>query len=174
MSETSNTSSRATTGLFTHSQIRHLMRVEFGRAQRYRYTLACLQISVDRIEQLRDLYGYESKETILDDVVRLLQEGTRGCDYLGRSTDDRLLVVMPHTDGPGAESAATRLIESARRLGFEAEGRRLQVTISVGASHFGDENTLFFDSLVDASEAALRDAMDGGGDRYVYREPSSA
>ena len=45
-------------GVFSLSQIRHLMRVEFGRAQRYGYPLSCLVISVDRLDSLRDLVTY--------------------------------------------------------------------------------------------------------------------
>ena len=159
--------------LFSHTQIRHLMRVEFGRAQRYGYGLACLQIAVDRIDHLRDLYGYDAKEAILGDVVRLLQDNTRGCDYLGRSTDDRLMAVLPHTDEAGSRSAAQRLLEAARRIDFQAEGRRVQVSLSIGASDFTDENTLFFDALVDSSSAALAAAVEAGGDRFEYRSPGA-
>src|SRR5262245_695952 len=83
-------------GVFSLSQIRHLMRVEFGRAQRYGYPLSCLVIGIDRLESLRDLYGYEFRESLLEAVIELLQEETRTCDYLGRLMDDRLMAILPH------------------------------------------------------------------------------
>lgn len=169
----SKESTRSRAGVFSHSQIRHLMRVEFGRAQRYGYPISYIQICVDRLDQLRDLYGYESKETILEDVVGLLQEETRGCDYLGKSTDDRLSVILPHTNQHGAEAVGQRLLEAARGLVFEADGRRLKVTLSVGAAHYEAENTLFFDALVKASEDALGAALSAGGDTFVYRDPGA-
>ena len=82
-------SSEPGAGVFSLSQIRHLMRVEFGRAQRYGYPLSALVIAVDRLDELRDRFGYEFRETVLEAVIELLQEETRTCDYLGRLMDDR-------------------------------------------------------------------------------------
>src|SRR5438552_11911730 len=89
-------------GLFSVAQIQHILRVEFARAQRYRYALACLMISVDQLESLRDLCGYEIKEQVLESVVGLLQNATRTSDFLGRTADDRLAVLIPHTPKEGA------------------------------------------------------------------------
>ncbi len=159
-------------GLFSLSQIMHLMRVEYGRSQRYRYPLVCMMVGVDRLAHLRDLYGYDSKETILDEVVRLLQSETRSCDFLGRLVDDRLLCVAPHTDPQGARALANRLLDGVRKLHFDGGGRPLQVTVSIGASHTTGEDTLFFDTLLAASESALAEAGKAGGDRYLHRDPS--
>jgi diguanylate cyclase (GGDEF)-like protein len=163
--------SDAGSNLFSLTQIRHLMRVEFSRAQRYGYALTCLVISVDRLGHLRDLYGYDSKEAILEDLVSLLEEETRSCDFLGRLVDDRLMAVLPHTDRHGANVTADRILRGARELEFEADGRPLQITVSVGGCAFDADNTLFFDALVEAAELALEDASSEGGDRYVHRDP---
>lgn len=170
MSEILSSSGSENGGLFTLTQIRHLMRVEFGRAQRYTYPVTCMMIEVDRLGYLRDLYGYDLKEAVLDDVVTLLQQETRTCDYLGRQVDDRLMAVMPHTDDAGARSAAERLLRSVRELAFEVDGRTLQITITIGSACFRDGNALFFDQLVDGAEAALDQAGSAGGNRHVTRE----
>lgn len=161
-------------GLFSLSQIMHLMRVEFGRAQRYGYPLSVLVIGVDRLGHLRDLYGYDAKEAILDEVARLLQAETRTCDFLGRMLDDRLLAVVPHTDVDGARILAQRLLGGVRALKFESGPKEVQVTISVGAASMSDNRTLFFDSLTTAAEAALAQAIESGGDRFVARDPMAA
>jgi len=171
MSDVSSTSaSESGAGLFSLTQIRHLMRVEFGRAQRYGYPITCLVIEIDRLGYLRDLYGYDMKEALLDDVVNLLQAETRSCDYLGRQVDDRLMAVLPHTGREGGRIAARRLLERAHGVQFSADGRTVRATLSIGCSHFEEGNTMFFDALVDAAEAALAEAINGGGDRVVVRE----
>ncbi len=157
--------------VFSLTQIRHLMRVEFSRAQRYGYPVSCLVCGIDRLENLRDLYGYEFRESVLVDVVDLLQNATRTCDYLGRLMDDRLMAILPHTTREGAEVAARRLIAAAHGLVFEADGHRVSVTLSAGISHFENDNTMFFDSLVEAAELALVEAAEEGGDRFIYRSP---
>jgi diguanylate cyclase (GGDEF)-like protein len=158
-------------GVFSLSQIRHLMRVEFGRAQRYGYPLSCLVIGIDRLESLRDLYGYEFRESLLEAVIELLQEETRTCDYLGRLMDDRLMAILPHTTADGAKAGARRILTAARRLSFQPQGSAIGVSLSIGISHYEDDNTLFFDSLVEAAEAALLEATKSGGDRFVHRVP---
>jgi len=158
-------------GVFSLSQIRHLMRVEFGRAQRYGYPLSCLVIGIDRLESLRDLYGYEFRESLLESVIELLQEETRTCDYLGRLMDDRLMAILPHTTAEGAQAGARRILSAARKLTFQPQGSPIGVSLSIGISHYEDDNTLFFDSLVEAAEAALAEATKSGGDRFVHRVP---
>lgn len=165
--------------LFSLAQIQHLMRVEFNRAQRYGYPISCLMIAVDRLGHLRDMYGYEAKEEIIDSVVGLLKGATRSSDFLGRMADDRLLAVVPHTGPTGIRAMCERLLAQARELHFDSEGRRIPVTVSVGGSYDGsdeggepaDERTMFFDALMHACEEALEDAVAAGGDRVVFLRP---
>jgi diguanylate cyclase (GGDEF)-like protein len=166
--------SDADPGLFSLSQIMHLMRTEFGRAQRYRYPLSVLVIGVDRLGSLRDLYGYESKEAVLDEVARLLKAETRTCDFLGRMADDRLMAVAPHTDAAGAEVLANRLLAGVRGLRFENAGKQIPIRVSIGSASMVDERTLYFDQLIGAAERALEEGASAGGDRWVQRDPNEA
>ncbi len=162
--------SDADSGLFSLAQIMHLMRVEFGRAQRYNYPICCVLLAVDRLAELRDLYGYDSKEAILDEVVKLTKAQVRQCDFLGRLADDRLLIVVPHTAIAGARTLGERLMTGVRELKFESDGRRLRVTISIGITSSLGNDTMFFDALLAASEGALVEAMRAGGDRIAERD----
>jgi len=160
-------------GLFSLSQIMHLMRVEFGRAQRYNYPICSVLLAVDRLAELRDLYGYDSKEAILDSVVKSIKSQVRSCDFMGRLADDRLLIVVPHTSSTGARALAERLMGAVRELKFESDGRRLRVSVSVGVTSSKGSETMFFDSLLAAAEGALVEAMRAGGDRIQERDPGS-
>ena len=171
MSDISSSAASASNGgLFSLTQIRHLMRVEFGRAQRYGFAITCMMIEIDRLGYLRDLYGYDLKESVLEDVIATLQQQTRGCDYLGRQVDDRLMAIMPHTDRAGAIAAAERLISATKTLSFKVDGRSLQVTLTIGCSICEGGSTMFFDQLVESSEAALSEASLAGGDRILVHE----
>lgn len=166
--------------LFSLAQIQHLMRVEFNRAQRYGYPISCLMIAVDRLGHLRDMYGYEAKEEIIDSIVALLKNATRSSDFLGRMADDRLLAVVPHTGPTGVRSMCERLVGEARELDFDNDGRSIPITVAIGGSYDGsdeggeaaDERTMFFDALLQASEEALEEAVAAGGDRVVFITPA--
>ncbi len=157
--------------LFSLAQIQHLMRVEFNRAQRYGYPIGCVMVSIDRLGYLRDLYGYSVKEVILDRVIELLKTETRSSDFLGRLPDDRLLAVVPHTGADGLKVLCERLLRGARVLEFQAGDRTLGVTLSIGFSYSQGDDTMFFDSLLEASDDALADAQAQGGDRQFHQAP---
>ena len=117
-------------GLFSAQDVRRLMRIEFERAQRYKYPLACFLIAVDRLERLHDLYGIETKETILQSLGELLRAETRASDLLGVLVDDRLLVMIPHAPRGGSDALAKRLLEGARKLKFQSDGRNVRITLA--------------------------------------------
>ncbi|MEE2938902.1 MAG: GGDEF domain-containing protein [Planctomycetota bacterium] len=166
--------------LFSLAQIQHLMRVEFSRAQRYGYPISCLMIAVDRLGHLRDMYGYEAKEEIIDSLVGLLKNATRNSDFLGRMADDRLLAVVPHTGPTGIRSLSSRLVEQVHQLEFDSDGRRIPITVAIGGSYDGsdeggepaDQRTMFFDALLQAAEEALDEAVAAGGDRVLFLTPA--
>ncbi|MBM3991473.1 MAG: GGDEF domain-containing protein [Planctomycetes bacterium] len=156
--------------LFTPAQIQHLMRVEFDRAQRYRYPLVMLVIGVDRLAQLQDLYGAEVKDEIQRGVAGVLRTSTRASDSLGYLIDDKIVVLVPHTPSSGAAVVARRVIESVRNLRFDCDGRTTRVTVSIGGAHNNRKGELAFGTLLEVAEAGLRVAREGGGNRYVHSD----
>ena len=157
-------------GLFSPVEIERLMRVEFERAQRHKYPVVCMLIAVDRLGQLQDLYGYESKDEILQGVVSVLRAATRDSDYLGFLQDDRLLALFPHTAPEAGGLLARRLLAGAKKLRFERDGRSLRISLSIGVSHNRHEGTLSFDTLMNVAEEGLNVADAAGGDRFVETE----
>jgi diguanylate cyclase (GGDEF)-like protein len=157
-------------GLFSSEQIQRLMRIEFDRAQRYSYPVVFLLISVDRLRQLQDLYGFQVKETILGSLTELLKQATRASDFLGCTVDDRLLVLVPHTPPEGAGTMARRVLEGARKMSFDADGRAVRVTVSIGGAHNQRHGELSFETLLEVAEGGLAVASAGGGDRFVHSE----
>jgi len=158
--------------LFSLTQIRHLMRVEFSRAQRYSYPLGGLVIRVDGIDKVRVGHGFEAADDVVAQVTEMLVARTRACDHVGRLVDDRLVAVLPHTNSAGAVALGERLVAAAHELDVTVAGQKLPVTVSVGSTCFEDSNTLFFDALVDAADAAFERAAEAGGDRVVHVSPA--
>ncbi len=154
-------------GLFSLTQIQHLMRVEFSRAQRYGYPVGVLVLAVDDLEGLRDRLGYEGRAEALGTATRLLEETTRSCDHLGRLMDDRLMAILPHTSLEGTRRTAERLVEAARALVPSGPLAGAELRLSVGVSALEGDGTLFFDALVEAAEMALARARAAGGNRVA-------
>ena len=156
-------------GLYSVAQVQHLLRIEFARAQRYAYPLSCLVLAVDQLDALRDAHGYEFKELVLGALVDLLRRSTRSSDFMGRTADDRLIVLLPHTSAAGARTLAARLIEHAGALDLERGGARARISLSIGVSALAGSGLLFHDALHREAELALAEAIAAGGGRLVER-----
>ncbi|MBK7876642.1 MAG: diguanylate cyclase [Planctomycetes bacterium] len=148
--------------LYSVAQIQHILRVEFQRARRYGYPLACIVLSVDQLGSVRDRLGYEAKEQVLEAIVELLQRNTRGSDFLGRTADDRLIVVVPHTPADGVRVLCERLLSEARKLALAGAGRS---TLSLGWADSSAVQVAYHDELLALAEAAHADASAQGGDQ---------
>lgn len=157
-------------GLFTPDEIQALMRIEFERAQRYRYPITLMLVEIDRLADLHHLYGYDSKEEVLQAVVGLLRSVTRASDFLGCMVDDHIMAVFPHTPEVAGKALAGRLLQGSRKLKFQSDGRRLQATLSIGLAVSFPGDSQSFEDFVRGAEDGLRFAVESGGDRFVHRE----
>ncbi|MCA8956205.1 MAG: GGDEF domain-containing protein [Planctomycetes bacterium] len=150
---------------FSQAQILHLMKTEFARARRYGFPVACMLIHVDRLEALVDLHGGALREAVRTELGKLVQDKTRGADHLGLASEDRYLIVMPHTDGIAGLRVAERLRKAFRNLEIQIGNNVLALGLSIGVASCEDQATLFFDTLLAQAEAALDDSVRRGGNR---------
>jgi len=157
-------------GLFTAEEVRQLMQVEFERARRYGYAIACLTIQVDRLEHLETVHGLETKSAILNAIADLVKGATRAGDLLGYLVKDRLVVVVPHTTGEAARALGERLLLGARKLRFASESRTLRVTLSIGIAHNQNPDATSFPILEEVADEGRAVADSSGGDRVSETE----
>ncbi len=157
-------------GLFTAEEVRRLMQIEFERARRYGYAIACLAIQVDRLEHIETVHGLETKSEILYAVADLVKSATRAGDLLGYLVQDRLVVVVPHTTGDQARSLAERLLAGARKLRFASQARTLRVTLSIGVAHNQHADATSFAVMEEVAQEGRNVADTSGGDRVAETE----
>jgi len=150
--------------LLTYPQIQNLLRIEFARARRYSYPLCCLVAQVDGLDRLREVHGSKLRDEVLGRVIRAIQAQTRTSDTVGLY-QDRIALILPHTDPAGARTVAERVRAAAGGQDFRMGTTDLRVTVSIGGSAFHERSTIFFDSILKSAEAALAQAIASGGDR---------
>ncbi len=149
-------------GLFSYAQILHLLKIEFSRARRYGYPLTCCLFQIDRLENLKDLYGYKVRDRIEESVVSIVHQLTRSSDFLGK-IGERMIMILPHTDAEGVKVLMERVRTRVKEFAFEVDDRPVQVTLSAGIATYRDRNTLFFDSIIKNAESALAQIIGRGG-----------
>jgi len=170
MSSTADMTDDSVPEVLSLAQIQHLMRVEFSRAQRYDYPIVCLVVAVDGLGHLRDEFGYDLKESVLDQLIALLHHQSRGSDFLGRLPDDRFLIVVPHCEAAQVEVLAQRLVVGTRAIAVGGLPDN-SLTLSIGGSWMTRGETLFFDELLRTAQTCLAEASAAGGNRFILRAP---
>ena len=150
-------------GLFSYTQILHLLKIEFARARRYQYQLSCVLVEVDRLGNIGDLHGSVVRDQVEDAVGDLLNRHSRSCDFVGR-LGERFVIVLPHTDRKGAQLLAQRLHDRISGLDVRVDERPIRISASLGVSTLDDEDTIFFDAVLKKAETALQQVTSRGGD----------
>ena len=150
---------------FSQAQILQLMKTEFARARRYGFAVACMLLQVDRLEGLVDLHGSALRDAVRRELTKLCAEQSRDSDHLGLASDDRYLIVMPHSDAEAGRRLGERLRSAFGDLEISVGGSELALQLSIGVVSSEGQESLFFETLLTQVEAALEEAMDAGGDQ---------
>ncbi len=150
-------------GIFSYTQILHLLKIEFARARRYQYELSCILVEVDRMGNIGDLHGSVVRDQVEDSVGDLLNRHSRSCDFVGR-LGERFVLVLPHTDRKGAQLLAQRLHDRVAGLDVRVDSRPLRISASLGVATLQDDDTIFFDAVLKKAEGALAQVTARGGD----------
>ncbi len=153
--------------LFSQAQILQLMKNEFARARRHGLPLGCMLLQVDRLLPLIDMHGAELRSTVRAAVAGLVREKTRGSDLLGTTSEDRYLLVLPHTSLQQTRVVAERLHQMFEAVEIAVDGRPLALSLSIGMTASDDQKTIFFDSLLAQAEAAVEFATKSGGNQVA-------
>ena len=124
-------------------------------------------LQVDRLAQLIDLYGADLRLRVRETLARLVREKTRGADLLGTVSDDRYLLMLPHTDMANSRIVADRLHGMFSEFEIQVDSRALDLKLSIGLAASNDQQTMFFDTLIGQAESALEWAAGQGGNRVA-------
>ena len=146
--------------------LKRLLLVEVKRSRRYGYPLSLALVSVDGWRGLAAELGARERTALLAELLRVVSGALRDIDVAVPFSQERLLVLMPHTRDDGALKVARRLCALIR----DREGAP-RVTVSAGVASHGGDGTVSFGSIVKRAAEALARAQAAGGDRAEPADP---
>jgi diguanylate cyclase (GGDEF)-like protein len=146
--------------------LKKLLFVEVKRSRRYGYPLSLALVSVDGWEELGPSLPARTRTGLLAELLGVVTGALRDIDLAVPFSDERFVVLMPHTAADGALRVARRVVAKIRdRAGQPA------LTASAGvATHAGD-GTVSFAGLTRRAGDALARARAAGGDRAEPADP---
>jgi PleD family two-component response regulator len=134
---------------------KRVLGIELKRSQRYGFPLSILLASLD----------HEVANGDRDLLASAARSAIRDIDIPVAFAESDVLVVMPHTDLPGAKLVAERIRKRVRASGAGRAGGGTTASIGVVAADGGQRLT--FATLLAQATRAQRQAARAGGDRVT-------
>ena len=140
---------------------------EFAEARRYNHPLTLVLMKVDRFNAVNDDLGREFGDRILVRCAETVRRCIRGSDLGARFAGSTIAMLLPQTDDRGAVVLAERIRESiAQDAWFDASGKQISVTCSIGTSSFRRKYQAPVHMIEDANRA-LSEADRRGGNAVI-------
>jgi len=110
---------------------------EMARSARYRRPLSLMLFDVDRFKLINDRHGHLAGDAVLKQLAAQIAKQVRKEACFARYGGEEFAILMPETDGAGAEAFAEKLRAGVENGCFRYEDRQIDVTISVGVDEMG-------------------------------------
>lgn len=122
-----------------------------------------LFIDLDNFKDLNDTLGHLVGDQVLKDVAAVLQRIFAG-EVIARFGGDEYCVMVKRASEDRFESCLAALVSEIHHV-YEAEGKQVLITASVGATYV-KQITANFDKILDFTDNALYMAKEQGKNRY--------
>ncbi|MGB9863497.1 MAG: diguanylate cyclase domain-containing protein [Candidatus Saccharicenans sp.] len=119
------------TGVYNPRGFFKYFQKEIARAERYRLELSLLEVRIDYYQKLLQTFGEEAGQRVVANLSYILKKTTRKVDLVGRLEDDLFLILLPHTNHPGANRLRERIIKILDHQNLRSTGIPYTVTINI-------------------------------------------
>ena len=154
------------TQLYTRRHLKSVLAQEFERAKRYGTIVTIAMIDIDNFKSVNDKYGHLAGDYILKEVSKIFINTLRKTDFVYRYGGEEICILMPETLVEKAFIPLERLRKTIENRDFVFEGKKIKVTVSIGASTYGKEMR-DPNELIERADAVLYKAKKSGKNKVV-------
>ncbi len=152
------------TGLTNHRAFQERLAQLHALSERTGGKYAIILTDIDRFKSINDTYGHPVGDQVLKRVASVFAGRARKVDIVARYGGEEFVLVLPDTDGVGAESFANRLREEVAELAMTSEHGGFNVTISMGIAEYPRDGRERLD-LIERADQALYWCKEHGRNR---------
>jgi two-component system, cell cycle response regulator len=150
------------------------LETELAYARRHRAPLSLVMFDVDHFKRVNDTYGHLAGDFVLQKISKLTQNTVRTEDVFARYGGEEFGVICRGVNLANAGILGERLRAVVETSGFEHEGTRMPITISVGVAAYPDLPLETSDQLIAAADEALYQAKRTGRNRVLLKHGQPA
>jgi len=130
-------------------------------------SLTIALLDLDHFKSVNDTYGHAMGDDVLCRVTEVLEQGLRKSDSFGRWGGEEFVVLFPGTDGKGAVRSLQKIADDLRKIEFNPDSRKFNVTFSAGVSQIVPGTPV--QAAVAAADIQLYKAKNTGRNRIVLQ-----
>lgn len=166
----------ALSGLANRRAFDDTLIIEWDRARRDEQPISLLFMDVDHFKLYNDNYGHSAGDDCLRQVATAIKKAVlRPADLTARYGGEEFVVLLPSTDGMGAEEVAERILRTVDSLAIPHKRSLVSyhVTVSIGICTMlpTDKNNIAL--FIENADAALYKAKTSGRHCFKhYMDPS--
>ncbi|MEO8430231.1 MAG: EAL domain-containing protein [Acidobacteriota bacterium] len=158
------------TGLPNRALLMERLNVCVGKARRAGRLLAVLFLDLDLFKTINDGFGHSAGDAVFQEVARRLALCVRDDDTVARIGGDEFVVLLPEiARAEDATVVARKLLEAVAQP-FTTEGRRVDLTTSIGISVYPDDGQ-DAESLLRSADTAMSRAKSRGRNNFQLSIP---
>ena len=135
---------------------------EIERSSRSGAAVSVIMADLDNFKRINDEFGHGCGDHVLQDVARILQQGARRVDLVGRWGGEEFVLILADTDGDGAYSAADKLRRAIEQHIFVDGNRSFSMTASFGVAQLERGSETESQQLIARADRALYVAKRSG------------
>ncbi len=156
------------TGLHNYRYLQRRLKIEIGRAGRYKRSISLIMMDVDDFKPYNDAYGHIKGDRALAEIGQILKENSRELDIVARYGGEEFSMILPETDTSGAFVVAEKIREAISDHLFigDEDNKNVRLTMSFGVASY-PRYASNEEELLKAADDALYLSKSHGRDR-VY------
>ncbi|RKY21628.1 MAG: hypothetical protein DRQ55_03820 [Planctomycetota bacterium] len=158
------------TGLRNDRYFEERCRIDAARAARDGRCLGLLMIDLDKFRRVNKEFGHPFADQVLGQVGEALLESLRPFDTAARVGGDEFAVLLPDAGLRDVQRIAERLRARIEALSFEQDGRKAQITVTVGAASWDPMSDESFQDTLRGADHALMSAKSNGRNQVVSHQ----
>ena len=153
------------TGLYNHRLLIELLEKELSSSRRKDQSVSFCMADIDHFKSLNDQFGHQAGDYVLQEISRLLTQGLRKSDPVGRYGGEEFGLVLGSCSPDTARNLCERLRVSVQNHAFQISGKEVHLTMSMGLAHANPKATITETELVREADSALYRAKEAGRNR---------
>ena len=137
----------------------------FHEFKRYKEPWALLVLDIDHFKLFNDKYGHKTGDKVLKSVAGTITDSIRLSDQVFRYGGEEFVVILSRIDKLSTSTLSEKIRKAIERDYFVDGDKKLQVTMSIGASIIGEADTET--SLFERADKALYQAKENGRNQIM-------